>query len=81
MAKGKNKDMAKMVDPDEGEQKMVDPETAPEPEKKSKLKKGTLVCMRVIRDGGDTYVAGDEYKGKDKATTKHLLKRGAIEKV
>ena len=71
----------KMVEPVDNDPKMVDPESAPEPEKKSKAKKGALVCVRTIRDGGDKYAPGDEYKGKDKATTKHLLKRGAIEKV
>ena len=71
----------KMVEPVDNDPKMVDPESAPEPEKKSKAKKGALVCVRTIRDGGDTYVAGDEYKGKDKTITKRLLERGAIRKV
>ena len=81
MAKGKNKDMAKAVDPDGDETKTVKPDTVPEPKEKSKFKKGTLVCVRNIRDGGDTYVAGDEYNGKNKDTTKRLLERGAIRKV
>ena len=71
----------KMVEPVDNDPKMVDPESAPEPEKKSKAKKGALVCVRTIRDGGDTYAAGDEYKGKDKTITKRLLERGAIRKV
>ena len=69
----------KMVDPVEGETvEMVD-ETVKEDTPKAK--KGTLVCTRTIRDGGDKYVAGDKYEGKDKTITKHLLKRGAIKKV
>lgn len=55
--------------------------STPEPKEKSKFEKGTLVCTRNIRDGGDTYTAGDEYKGTNKDTTKRLLERGAIKKV
>jgi len=75
----------KMVEPtDEDAVEMVDEtveEDTPEPEKKSKAKKGTLVCTRTIRDGGDKYASGDEYKGTNKTITKRLLERGAIEKV
>lgn len=62
------------------EEKAVDKESTPEPETKSKVKKGTLVCTRNIHDGGDKYAAGDEYKGTNKDITKHLLNRGAIKK-
>jgi len=71
----KDKKMVDSVDDDAVE--MVDTD---EPENKSKAKKGTLVCTRTIRDGGDSYVVGEEYKGKDKAITKRLLERDAIKK-
>ena len=71
----------KMVDPvNEDAVEMVDGETDTKPETKSKHKKGTLVCTRTIRDGGDKYAPGDEYNGKDKTITKRLLERGAIKK-
>ena len=84
MAKGKKK----MVDPaedvemvDEDIELETEEDTESKPSQKYKFKKGTLICVRTIRDGGNKYTTGDEYKGKDKGIAKRLLERGAIRKV
>ncbi len=75
-----DKESAEMVEEDTTEE-APEEETAPEPETKSKFKKGTLVCMRRIRDNSGNYNVGDKYKGEDKAFIKKMIKRGTIRKV